>query len=150
MSSSPFLSIRIFPVSRLNLDFPPSTTDVACTEFSGRALCRVTIALICSAPKCVIFHDGVTTSMEFERARMLGIADGFRRSLVYLYPSAHGHSKRVTGDGEKFLNPPNHADILRLHPTAPPTTPSTVRLQSSKCLRAFRKKSSGIEATFTN
>lgn len=98
-----------FPVSRLVSSFP-STTDTAWTEiFGDHPLPGYQRTYFNQEANAMVFVNGVTSSMEFERQMTWRIQGGFAHAMSYLFPGIV-FGCELRGLRENFLAATNSTD----------------------------------------
>jgi Type I phosphodiesterase / nucleotide pyrophosphatase len=99
-----------FPVSRMISTFP-SASDVAWTEILGdRPLPGYQRTYFCEAANLEIFHNGITTSMEYERQMTWQVTGGLLRTMGYISPR-RTFRYEVHELVKNFLKADNQGDI---------------------------------------
>src|ERR1022692_1805722 len=92
-----------FPVSRMVSTFP-STSDVAWTDiFGNHPLPGYQRTYFSAAANSLISHNGVTTTVEYERQMDWQVESSFIRSMGYIY-SAHTFEYEIHELVKNFLN----------------------------------------------
>ncbi|HYG34783.1 MAG TPA: hypothetical protein VEC99_08370 [Clostridia bacterium] len=98
-----------FPVSRLVSTFP-SASDVAWTEmFGNRPLPGYQRTHFSKAANTLIYVNGVTSTIEFERQMTWRRKGGFRHAMSYLFPRS-SFRREVHNLAENFLKAINSND----------------------------------------
>jgi hypothetical protein len=98
-----------FPVSRMVSTFP-SASDVAWTEMLGdRPLPGYQRTYFSDALNTVIFDNGISSTMEYERQMTWQIEGGFRRAKGYVFPNS-AFKTEINELAEKFLSTKIKAD----------------------------------------